>query len=610
MADLGATFIGDSTVCFRVWAPKSRRISVKILDPAAPRVEPLEAEGEGYFSGTVTGIRDGTCYMYLLDDGSERPDPASRFQPKGVHGPSQVVNPAGFLWSDNGWKGIPLEDYVIYELHVGAFSGEGTFESIIPRLDYLVELGVTAVELMPVSQFSGERNWGYDGVYPFAPQNSYGGPDGLKRLVDACHRRRLAVIFDVVYNHQGPEGNYSGCFGHYSTERYRTLWGDAVNFDGPDSDHVRHFIVSNALYWITEYHVDALRLDAIHGIFDFGARHILEELATAVRSQARQLGRVVHVIAESDLNDVRILKPCRWGGYNLDAQWSDDFHHSLHALLTGERDGYYRDFGGVAPLAKAITDGFVYDGCYSSYRRRRHGSPSGRRPARQFVVSAQNHDQVGNRMNGERLTSLVSFESLKLAAGVTLLSPCIPLMFMGEEYGEIAPFLYFIDHSDPALVEAVRMGRKEEFRATGHAGDPPDPADVETFIRSKLDWNLQNRGHHRVLHALYRTLINLRKSSPALVVLDRKKLAVRALEEQCLLFMERWNDEERLLCLFSLAEKETHFPFPADGGSWRTLFDSADACWGGPGSLLPGKAAAGRDVVMNGRSLAVYRKEG
>lgn len=609
-ADLGASRIGDNKVCFRVWAPTAQRLSVKILDSVVQRIEPLQKEEAGYFAATVSNIAAGTRYLYLLDDGSLRPDPASRFQPEGVHGPSQVVDPTGYPWRDSAWKGMPLERYLIYELHVGTFTTAGTFEALIPHLDYLLELGVTAIELMPVAQFPGTRNWGYDGVYPFAPHNSYGGPDGLKRLIDSCHHKGLAVILDVVYNHQGPEGNYSGCFGHYHTDRYRTPWGDAINYDGPGSDQVRHFFICNALYWITEYHADALRLDAVHGIFDFGANHLLEELTAAVHARGRQLGRDIHVIAESDLNDARILKPRRLGGYNLDAQWSDDFHHSLHVLLTGEQDGYYRDFGRVADLAKAIAEGFVYDGRYSPYRRRRHGNFSGRRPARQFVVCAQNHDQVGNRMYGERLSSLVSFESLKLAAGVTLLSPCIPLLFMGEEYGETAPFLYFIDHSDPALVEAVRMGRREGFRQAGYAGDPPDPADMETFNRSRLNEELRNQGHHQTLHTLYRTLITLRKNTPALASLDRKCLAVRVLERERLIITERWNHEERILCLFSFAGEATRFPFPAEGGRWRKLFDSSDVCWSGPGGALPHEVVAGREVTMNGRSMAVYRQEG
>lgn len=608
LPDPGAVPVGPGRVRFRVWAPRAQQVAVNILDGPVPRNVPLEREADGYFSGTVAGIGEGVRYRYQLDDGSLRPDPASRFQPEGVHGPSRVVDPAAFSWTDAGWQGMPLEAYVIYELHVGTFTREGTFEAVIPRLDALAELGVAAVELMPVAQFPGKRNWGYDGVYPFAPHNGYGGPQGLKALIDACHGRGLAVILDVVYNHWGPEGNYTGCFGPYRTDRYRTPWGDGVNYDGPGSDPVRHFIVSNALYWVTEFHVDALRLDAVHGIFDFGARHILEELSAAVRRRARRLGRRIHVIAESDLNDVRLLRPRHQGGYDLDAQWSDDFHHSLHTLLTGERSGYYRDFGGVTHLAKAIEEGFVYDGRYSAYRGRRHGSSSRSRPARQFVVCSQNHDQTGNRMKGERLSGLVGFEALKLAAGVLLLSPCVPLLFMGEEYGETAPFLYFIDHADPDLVAAVRGGRQEEFEAAGYRGQPPDPAAPATFSRSRLHWGLRTTGHHGALLGLYRTLITLRKETPALALLERRNLSVRALEAERLLFMERWHGEERLLCLFSFAREKAHFPFPAPG-RWRKLLDSADHRWHGAGSPLPETAGYGQQVAMAGQGFALYRRE-
>lgn len=607
MTDLGATLAEDGTVRFRVWAPRSRSVSVRIVD-TLPRTVALTRGEAGYFSGMVKGIGEGTRYLYRLDDGSERPDPASRFQPEGVHGPSQVVDHRKFAWDDRQWRGIPLDSYIIYELHVGTFTREGTFEAVIPRLDDLIALGITAVELMPVAQFPGTRNWGYDGVYPFAPQNSYGGPVGLKRLINACHRRNLAVILDVVYNHQGPEGNYTACFGPYHTERYRTPWGDAVNYDGADSDPVRYFIVSNALSWLTEYHVDALRLDAIHGIFDFGARHILEELAMAIHHRARLLGRAAFVIAESDLNDVRVLKPRRLGGYNLDAQWCDDFHHSLHVLLTGEQNGYYRDFGRIGQLAKAIKEGFVYDGCYSAHRRRHHGSCAGRRPGRQFVVCAQNHDQIGNRSTGERLAALVTFEGLKLAAGLTLLSPAIPLLFMGEEYGEPNPFLYFIDHAEPLLVQAVQAGRRQEFLTAGLTGEPPDPAAEETFTRSRLHWELAGTGYHRVLLELYRALITLRRGTPALAIPDRKKLEVKALERERLLFMERRNGNERIYCLFSFARGTTSFPFPAPG-KWRKLLDSAENRWNGPGSSMPVTAAGEEDVIMGGQSLALYRQE-
>ena len=434
---------------------------------------------------------------------------------------------------------MPLAEYIIYELHVGTFSPQGTFDGAISGLDYLCELGITAVELMPVAQFPGERNWGYDGTYPFAPQNSYGGPDGLKRLVDACHCRGLAVVLDVVYNHLGPEGNYLHSFGPYFTDRYRTPWGEAVNFDGPDSDPVRHYFIANALYWLTEYHIDALRLDAVHGIYDFSARHFLRELAETVHRQGEALGRQVHVIAESDLNDVRLINPPESGGYGLDAQWNDDFHHALWALLTGERAGYYGDFGRFSDLVKAFREGFVYSGGYSAYRRRRHGSSSAEVPASRLVVFSQNHDQVGNRLRGERSGEQLTLQQLKLAAATVLLSPYLPLLFMGEEYGESAPFPYFVSHGDAELVEAVRRGRLAEFAGFAHQGSPPDPQAEATFLSAKVDQQQRRRGDQRVLFDFYRDLIRLRRAWAPLFRPGRKNMRIVACEEERTLAVSR-----------------------------------------------------------------------
>ncbi len=604
--DIGATVLEDGKVRFRVWAPRADGISVRIVSAAESRLISLRREDKGYFSAVVDGVRDGDRYLYLLDDGTERPDPASRFQPDGVHGPSQVVDSRSFSWTDGAWKGKPLHEYILYELHVGTFTEEGTFEALIPLLDYLLELGVTAIELMPVAQFPGERNWGYDGVYPFAPQNSYGGPAGLKKLIDACHGRGLAVVLDVVYNHLGPEGNYLHGYGPYFTDRYRTPWGEAVNFDGPYSDEVRRYFIDNALHWVCEYHVDALRLDAVHGIFDFSARHFLEELAAEVHREAEDLGREIHVIAESDLNDIRLIDPPGKGGYGLDGQWSDDFHHILHTLLTGEKDGYYQDFSGVGQLAASFRDRFVYSGQYSRFRHRCHGNSAAGRPAEQFVVFAQNHDQVGNRMLGERLTTLVSFESLKLAAGAVLLSPYLPLLFMGEEYGEEAPFLYFISHSDPGLVDAVREGRKEEFRSFSSGGDPPDPGSIETYLRSKPDPDKRFSGKNSVLFEFYKTLIALRKNIPALCVPDTNALRAAALEEQKLVLVERWQGDCLVVCLFNFNEQDVTLQLPGNSGWWCKLLDSSDTDWAGAGTVLPDRVAAAASAVMRGRSCAVY----
>ncbi|MEJ2100907.1 MAG: malto-oligosyltrehalose trehalohydrolase [Desulfobacterales bacterium] len=512
----GATFLTDGRCRFLVWAPLAEAVDLRIVYPHE-RITQLEKIGKGYHQIILGDIDPAVHYVYRLHSqqspgsAKERPDPASRHQPQGVHGPSQVVFP-DFDWADADWPGLPLSQYIIYELHVGAFTPEGTFDAVIPYLDRLTDIGCTAVELMPVAQFPGDRNWGYDGTYPFAAQHSYGGPQGLKRLVDACHRKGLAVVMDVVYNHLGPEGNYLRDFGPYFTDFYKTPWGEAVNFDGPHSDDVRRFFIESALYWVRDCHVDALRIDAVHAILDFSARPFLEQLALRIHREAERLNRRVYCIAESALNDTRVIRCREFGGFELDAQWNDDFHHALHSLLTGEMSGYYQDFGRLQDLSLSWRDGFVYSGRYSAYRRRRHGNSSRSIAARQFVVFAQNHDQIGNRMNSERLTQLITFEQLKLAAGVVLLSPFIPLLFMGEEYGEVAPFPYFISHSDPDLVEAVREGRRREFAAFGWQENPPDPQDEATFLRAKLNPTLCHQGHHQVLMSFYRELIRLRKT--------------------------------------------------------------------------------------------------
>jgi maltooligosyltrehalose trehalohydrolase len=583
LSRLGATPLGDARCGFLVYAPFADSVEVRIVSPGE-RLVRLERDERGYHGGIVEEVGPGALYLYRLDGGKERPDPASRFQPHGVHGPSQVVDPSPFPWGDRGWTGLPLESCVFYEVHVGTFTPQGTFDAVVPHLDGLRDLGITAVQLMPVAQFPGQRNWGYDGVYPFAVQDSYGGPEGLKRLVDACHRRGMAVALDVVYNHLGPEGNYLRDFGPYFTDRYRTPWGAAINFDGSHSDEVRRFFLENARCWLTEFRVDALRLDAIHGIMDFSAYPFLAELADTVRRLATQEMRLLHLIPESDLNDARVVTPREGGGLGLDAQWNDDFHHALHTLLTGERDGYYRDFGAVAHLARAFSDGFVYSGEYSAYRSRRHGNCSRGLEARRFVVFSQNHDQTGNRMLGERLSRLVSFESLKLAAGVVLLSPYLPLLFMGEEYGETAPFLYFISHSDEELVEAVRRGRKEEFAAFRWEGEAPDPQDAETFLACRLDPGRATGGSGRMLREFYRELLRLRREHPALSRPTREGMEVVAREEERLLLVLRRSGGAAAAAVFHFGEAPATLRIPLPAGRWETILDSSDPKWGGGGS--------------------------
>jgi maltooligosyltrehalose trehalohydrolase len=585
-AKLGATLLGDDRTHFKVWAPYARSVAVHVSAPT-DRIEPLQPQAGGYHAGTLAGVGPGARYRYQLDGRDEWPDPASRLQPEGVHGPSEVVQQGAFAWTDQHWYGRPLRDLITYELHVGTYTPEGTFDAIIPHLNVLVELGVTAVEIMPVAQFPGERNWGYDGAYPFAVQHSYGGPDGLRRLVDAAHGRGLSVVLDVVYNHLGPEGNYLGQYGPYFTDFYRTPWGWAVNFDGEHSDEVRRYFVENALYWFTDCHVDALRLDAIHAIRDFSAVPFLEQLKVATHDVAERLNRRFHVIAESDLNDARVIRPRELGGYGLDAQWSDDLHHALHALLTGERSGYYADFGSMALLARAYRDGYAYTGQYSTYRRRRHGNSPRLNRAEQFVVCTQNHDQVGNRMLGERLSTLVSFEELKLAAGVILLSPYLPLLFMGEEYGETAPFLYFTSHGDPDLVAAVRRGRAEEFAAFRDQGEPPDPNAIDTFLRSKLRHELRNEGQHRTLWQYYRELIRLRTTVPALAHLDRNAMDVQPHETEQTLLVRRWVGEHQALTAINFGDSDVELDIMMGSGRWELALNSADPDWGGPSAPVP-----------------------
>jgi maltooligosyltrehalose trehalohydrolase len=558
-------------VRFRVWAPAVSSIEVEILT-ARGRKFSLQRDGE-YFHGVVAAAA-GDDYWFWLDGTLRRPDPGSRCQPQGVHGPSRIIDPT-FPWNEGGWPGIALEACIFYELHIGTFTPTGTFDAAIERLPYLRELGVTALQIMPVAQFPGERNWGYDGVFPFAPQQSYGGSAGLKRFVAACHQQGLAVFLDVVYNHLGPEGNYLHAFGPYFTNRYRTPWGDAINFDGQDSDGVRHYFIDNACYWLSEYHFDGLRLDAVHGIFDFSARHILVELAEAVHALATDLGRPAYVIAESDLNDPRLVTSPSHGGYGLDAQWCDDFHHALRALLTGDRSGYFSDFGEFSHLAKSFREGFVLAGDYSSYRRRRHGASSAEIPPRQLLVFSQNHDQVGNRMRGERLSEHLSLPQLQLAAATVLLSPYLPLCFMGEEYAETAPFPYFISHGDPELVAAVRQGRAKEFAQFLRQGQPPDPQSETTFLSAKLDPEVRHQGKQRALFVFYRELIRLRKECAPLARLSREGMRIVACEEEGVLAVLRSAANDQVLCLFNFSDQSRVIRLPLVDGTLQVLLDSS-----------------------------------
>lgn len=588
---------------FLVWAPFQSEVTLHIREPRASRIR-MRRGCCGYFSAVIEDLEPHARYFYELNDGRALPDPASRFQPQGVHGPSQVVDIASFGWSDLAWKGRDLPSSVFYELHVGTYTREGSFEAIIPRLDGLADLGITTIELMPVAQFPGGRNWGYDGVYPFAVQNSYGGPRGLQRLVDAAHVRGLAVALDVVYNHLGPEGNYLGVFGPYFTSRYNSPWGDAINFDGADSDAVRRFFIDNAIYWIEYFHIDTLRLDAIHGIFDFSANHFLAELQAAVCAASQRLGRQVQVIAESDLNDARLLHSKLQGGYDLDAQWSDDFHHSVHTLLTRERSGYYADFGKLSHLADTVKNGWSYSGQYSACRRRRHGNSPASIAISRFVSCNQNHDQVGNRARGERLSALVGSEALKLAAGITLLSPLTPLLFMGEEYGETSPFQYFVSHGDQGLVDAVRKGRAEEFSSFGWAEELPDPQAESTFDVSHLNHSLKQQEPHRTMLRFYRRLIRFRKEHS---LGQRNDCAVKEVGDRVLLLLFGASPLS-VAAIFHFGDAPGTIDLAPPGTIWHLQLESSDAAWLGPGASLPQtlRAGAANKITLQPWSFAVW----
>jgi len=498
----------------RVWAPFASQVTVVAKHSEHDMYRSTSADG--WWEGYVSSVLHGDDYAFRVDDGEPRPDPRSLWQPHGVHGPSRVYEHGRFAWSDKDWRGLPLPGAVLYELHVDTFTPEGTFDAATEKLDHLVDLGVDAVELMPVAAFDGRQGWGYDGVALYAVHEPYGGPDGLKRFVNACHVRGLGVVLDVVYNHLGPSGNYLAEFGPYFTETHSTPWGQAINLDAPYSDEVRAWILDNATSWLRDFHIDGLRLDAVHALVDTRAVHILEELAVEVEVTATHVRRPVFLIAESDLNDPRLVRGREAGGYGLDAQWADDVHHALHAALTGERHGYYVDFGSLDALCMAMSHAFVHAGTVSTFRGRHHGRPfepsvtAGWR----FVTYLQNHDQVGNRAIGDRPTESISPGLAKVGAALLLCSAYTPMLFMGEEWGAATPWMYFTSFPDAELAEAVRVGRQSEFAAHGwDASDVPDPQSPSTFERSRLDWAELDKEPHRELLDWYRQLLALRRAN-------------------------------------------------------------------------------------------------
>jgi maltooligosyltrehalose trehalohydrolase len=549
---------------FSVWAPFPKKVELQI----GKKKLPMKRDENDFWSADVSVKADGD-YGFVLDGDGPFPDPRSAFQPNGVHGLSRIVDHDDFKWTDKSFQAPPLASAIIYELHVGTFTPEGIFEAAIGKLDHLVELGVTHVEVMPVNEFSGDHNWGYDGVDLFAPHHAYGGPEGLKQFVNACHARGLATILDVVYNHLGPSGNYLGKFGPYFTQKWRTFWGEGINFDDAGSVEVRNFFCDNALMWLRDYHFDGLRLDAVHGIFDTSAVHILEEMKLKVEQLSAQLGRHLVLIPESDLNNPRLLWPRERGGYQLDAQWSDDFHHALHTVLTGERNGYYSDFGKLEDLAKALRHAFVYDGKFSTHRKRIHGRPISDLNGARFLGYLQNHDQIGNRAQGERSSHLMSAGKLKIGAAIVLTSPFVPMLFQGEEWGASTPFQFFTDHREPELAKAVAAGRCREFAAFGWKPEEvPNPQDRETFLRSKLKWQEISKSPHKEILDWHKRLIQLRWSESSLADGDLKSVEVNFSEENRWLTVRR----SEIVVACNLKNKLQSVPLP--DGKFQLLLAS------------------------------------
>jgi len=585
---IGLNFNEKGAAEIYLWAPYSGSVSLITHNLKLQ----LNKEDFGYWFLETDQITDQDAYWFEMmpsvqetDQTSEtkylkRADPASLWQKEGVNGSSIAYNLNKFEWADQDWQGISLEEFIIYELHTGTFTENGDFKSIENKILYLKELGITAIELMPVAQFSGDRNWGYDGVFPFAVQNSYGGPEALKHLINSCHQNGLAVILDVVYNHMGPEGNYFNDFGPYFTDKYQTPWGQAINFDDASCDPVRNYFIENVLMWYRDFHVDALRLDAVHAIKDFSCTHILQEIKQHVDQLSVHTGKKYQLIVELDLNDPKYISSAGGGGYGMDAQWADEFHHALRVSAGQQPNGYYAEFNGIEHLAKSYEDAYVYDGQYSPHRQKKFGAKASGNAGKQFIVFSQNHDQVGNRMLGERTSELLSFEMTKLLAGAVFCSPFLPLIFMGEEYGETNRFQFFTSHSDQDLIEAVRKGRKSEFAAFHHGEETPDPQGDATFLSSKLSWGKIDQQPHESLLKYYKALINLRKNYKALSVLDRKHVKASALADQNCLILERWNEDEKILCLMNFSDHEQALDLEYTH-QYQNIFNSSSVLWGG-----------------------------
>lgn len=603
---VGANIINKSICKFTVWAPKKKKIELILTDKN--EVHQMNKGDYGYWSVTLNNCANETRYKYRINGKDAFPDPASMYQPEGVHGPSLVFDTGTFEWTDHNWMNHEMGDYIMYELHTGTFSEQETFEGISKKLDYLLDLGINAIEIMPVGQFSGNRNWGYDGVYPFAVQNTYGGPRELQKLVNNCHNKGIAVILDVIYNHLGPEGNYLGQFAPYFTNAYTTPWGAAVNFDDEYSYGTRNYFIQNALMWFRDFHIDALRLDAIHAIRDYSATHFMQELAAYTAQTSLITGKKHYLIAESNLNDVRYINPFETGGYQLNGQWSDDFHHAIHTKLTGEDFGFYMDYGKTRDVEKALRDVFIYDGKYSPFRKKVYGNKTGNNPGQQFVIFNQNHDQVGNRKFGERLSVLSGFEQQKLIAVTLLMSPFLPMLFMGEEYGEENPFLYFVNHHDQHLNELVRKGRKAEFKGFWDKSPAPDPDAKETFDKSKLSWNYTENKKQNTLLNLHKELIRLRKTENALRIPNRNKCKINHIRNIDVITMERWDDQYSFFCVLNFSGSDREIEVLTEKGDFfKPLLDSSSKKWLGSNSMFPSNLTYSDRLRIKGFSGIIFK---
>ncbi len=606
MIRTGAIYSSIRTCRFTVWAPEKETMILHIVSPSDRKIQ-MQKDSLGYFTVELNDIEAGSRYFYMPDGGEDCPDPCSYFQPEGVHGPSEVLDHEDHMWTDVQWKGLPLKELVLYELHIGTFTNDGTFEAAINRLHDLVDAGINAIEIMPISQFPGSRNWGYDGVFPFAAQNSYGGPTGLKKLVDACHAKGIAVYLDVVYNHFGPEGNHLGKFAPYFTDRYATPWGDALNFDGPYCDGVREYFCNNALYWLRHFHIDGLRLDAIHGMYDFGAIHFWELLHDTVKQESERIGRPLYLIAESDLNNPKIIKHPEVGGYGFHAQWLDDFHHALYILLNENDKKRFIDFGKTEQLAKAYKEGFVHSGEYVEFRKKKYGASTVGIPGDKFIVFNQNHDQVGNRADGARLSTLIDSELQKVAAAALLLSPYVPMLFMGEEYGEDNPFHYFISHTESELVNAVKEGRKKEFASWHWTTEPADPQSEETFAACKLSWDKRNSGKYKEMLDWNKMLISLRKTHAALRSFVKDDVHAYVMANKCLGIHRKSSDGRAQLFMILNLSAEVVSWSATDSVAGLALI--ADSSIEGNKDLLRGVLKPGEHVNIPPTAVLIYSSE-